>query len=105
MARFVRRSWGWYFVLLNHRQFKVKLLRFKKEGKLSNQYHNHRSELWLFLQGLGTFFVGECRSIIGSGEWNNITVRTPHGFVALIPTYVLEIQYGESCNEEDIVRI
>lgn len=52
MKRFVFRKWGWYLILLNHKKFKVKLLRFKKNGRLSLQYHNKRNELWLYLNGL-----------------------------------------------------
>jgi hypothetical protein len=94
MARFKKRAWGWYLVLLNFRQFKVKLLRFKLGGQLSVQYHNHRSELWLFLTGVhkGNFWLinkGEVHTYYANGE----------------RPLVLEIQYGEKCNESDIVRI
>lgn len=89
-GRFVRRKWGWYLTLLDRKHFKVKLLRFKRGGNLSLQYHNHRKELWLFL---------------GNGEYSEIPEQTLHTHYALKPTYVLEIQYGEKCEEADIVRI
>lgn len=93
MARIVRRSWGFYITLIDRWQFKVKLLRFKKGGKLSKQYHTHRAELWLFLSGRN------------AGNWAHIEREEIHTYYATIKTWVLEIQYGEKCEEEDIVRV
>lgn len=79
------------------------------------QYHNRRSELWLFLSGAGSMSTWKRmnspdRSLeidltpeadtyyhIPTGRW--------HAFKAFDPTWVLEIQYGEKCVEEDIVRV
>ena len=80
--RFVRRKWGWYLTLLDRKHFKIKLLRFKRGGNLSMQYHNLRKELWLFLV---------------TGEYREIPEQTMHTYYALKPTYVLEIQFGEKC--------
>lgn len=99
--RICRRPWGFWIVLLDRRHFKVKLLRFKRGGRLSVQYHHHRSELWLFLNGLGRFN----REGIKSGQWRLAQRNRKHTFRAIKPTWVLEIQYGEICSEEDIVRV
>lgn len=108
--RFVRRSWGWYLVLLNRRHFKVKLLRFKAHHACSMQYHHHRSELWLFLRGDGEFWRGGEDDDYGyfdahRGDSIVVDVNALHRYVAKRPTLVLEIQYGEKCEEEDIVRV
>jgi hypothetical protein len=89
----VRRKWGIYITLLDRKHFKVKLLRFKKGGQLSTQYHHLRSELWCFL-------TGEC-----AGDYMRIDQEAIHTWYARKPAWVLEIQYGEKCIEEDIVRL
>lgn len=105
MARFVRRSWGWYFVLLNFRHFKVKLLRFSRGTSLSYQYHSYRSELWLFLSGVGMFTREISDFCCAGGDFAFVDIGDRHSFNASLPTWVIEIQYGKECNEEDIVRI
>lgn len=93
MRRLVFRKWGWYLVILNGRYFKVKLLRFNGKRPLSMQFHNLRNELWLFLRGQN------------KGTWRVIHRNKLHTFAPYKPTYVLEIQYGDKCSEDDIVRI
>lgn len=99
-GRFRRRSWGWYLVLLNRNSFKVKLLRFAPNKAMSIQHHLRRNELWLFLRGFGKFNG----LFIESGKWRNILKTEIHTFTAIKPTWVLEIQYGDKCIEEDIIR-
>jgi hypothetical protein len=88
--QFVRRSWGWYFVILSRKNFKIKLLKFKRGGALSVQRHNFRKELWLFLK---------------EGSFREIQVGEVHTYYCVTPAYILEIQYGERCEESDIERL
>lgn len=112
--RFKRRPWGWWLVLLDRPHFKVKLLRFKAGEKLSFQYHKYRSELWLFLNGQGKFtlvpddrrnddpngeFLTNAHSVIMVGR------LAKHSYIASKTSYILEVQYGDRCVEEDIVRL
>lgn len=88
----------------------MKLLRFKKGESCSLQYHNHRSELWCFLMGDGVFWRGGEADDYGyfiakSGDSMLIPQGSMHKFRADKATLVLEIQYGERCVEEDIVRV
>lgn len=101
LKRCVRREWGWYFTLLDRKHFKVKLLYFRHAGKCSVQWHRLRNELWLFLKGDG--LLNE-RPVM-QGEWRLIEKRALHWYQAQIPTWILEIQYGDKCDETDIVRI
>lgn len=89
-GRFVKRSWGWYWTILDRKYFKVKLLRFKRGAQMSNQYHLLRNELWLFLR---------------DGIWQSIPKEHVHTFKANKTCYVIEVQYGDKCVEEDIVRV
>lgn len=106
MARFVRRDWGWYLTILDRPHFKVKLLRFLKLKKCSYQTHKKRSELWLFLTGSGRMLMNDLKPSlsVSAGDFISIPVEQKHQFQSLRKTLVLEIQYGEKCIEEDIIR-
>ena len=106
-GRLVKRKWGWYWTILSRKHFKVKLLRFKSAGKLSLQYHNHRNELWLFLSGKGSMKTAKVKGMfdIKSGDYYLAATGDLHKYIAITPTWVLEIQYGERCEESDIVRL
>lgn len=107
--RFVRKPWGWYFVLLNRKSFKVKLLKFKPGKSCSMQKHKDRSELWLFLKGEGEFGWDEkCFDHVFDvvkGDFVHIPELKYHQYTAKKKTLVLEIQYGLRCDEEDIERV
>lgn len=99
--RFSNRKWGWYLTLLDFGRFKVKILKFRKGRACSKQYHNLRNELWLFLKGDG-YFNGR---YINAGKWRAVHRKRKHQYVAIKSTWVLEIQYGDNCIENDIVRL
>lgn len=106
---FKRRPWGWYLTLVSGRYFKVKILRFKSCHSCSVQRHKHRHELWLFLRGSGLFSTVAIRSHLinegaKAGDFKVAHRNTWHSYMALKPTTVLEIQYGDQCKEEDIER-
>lgn len=112
--RLVKRTWGWYWTILNRKHFKVKLLRFWKDKSCSKQFHNFRSELWLFLSGSGQMMTLDRKGFnpkngdyfeVELNDCVEIPTKTTHIYTAITPTLVLEIQYGEKCIEEDIVRV
>jgi mannose-6-phosphate isomerase len=105
VQRFKKTSWGYWFVILQRKNFKIKLLKFKKGGQCSLQYHHHRNELWLFLKGYGNFFNDIGYFEADPGTFQFVKKRIIHRFIANSPVLVLEIQYGEHCEESDIVRI
>ena len=105
-----RRPWGWYRVLDDKPEYKVKELVIEPGRCLSMQRHFLRSEHWYILKGkcdIATSVNGSTMCItknanetyqIGKGVWhqgqNNYTD----------PCHILEVQYGEKCIEEDIER-
>lgn len=99
--QFVKRNWGFYIVLLDYRHFKIKLLRFKKGAKLSHQFHNYRSELWLFLKGVGKFN----NDIVAAGDYILTLPKDKHIYYSSGITWAIEVQFGEKCVEEDITRL
>jgi mannose-6-phosphate isomerase-like protein (cupin superfamily) len=101
----MRKRWGHMETLLKGKQFKVKFLYFGMGKGTSYQKHDHRSELWLFIEGKGKMRKGnnvyhQCHKgeseLIKRGQW--------HQFTADRPTLVLEIQFGGHCSERDIER-
>lgn len=104
-GRLVKRAWGWYFTIIDRRHFKIKLLRFYQGKYCSHQYHNSRHELWLFLTGNGKFTCETAHDDVMAGDYRYVWRGFKHKYLALSKTLVLEIQYGEKCSEEDIVRV
>ena len=106
------RLWGKFFNLFEDKQVKVKELIVYPNQGMSFQRHFKRNEIWLVSKGacLVNYSKGspeDKQSIqlkkfdhytVPVGEWHQIT--NPYNEEC----HIIEIQYGESCNEEDIER-
>lgn len=101
------RPWGYYRVLHTvGNNVKVKELTVDPGKTLSMQRHKHRSELWFVAEGTAGNnweFGGETikpykTETIYANEWHQLHNPTD------VPLKVIEIQYGERCEEEDIER-
>ena len=113
------RSWGYYRVIEElGPNFKVKELVVNPGQKLSMQRHQYRSEFWIITEGIAKIYTmwpdnngveqvvlrGNAfwpkfgTSTINKEEWHQLSNETD------VPLKVLEIQYGEKCEEEDIER-
>lgn len=101
------RPWGYYRVLHTVGPgVKVKELTVNPGCTLSMQRHQHRTELWFVAEGeagLNWEFGGERIKTyktehINVNEWHQLRNPTDK------PLKVVEIQYGERCEEEDIER-
>ena len=101
------RPWGYYRVLHTiGNNVKVKELTVDPGKKLSMQRHQYRSELWFVGDGeamLNWDYGGKKiklykQETISINEWHQLENKTDK------PLKIIEIQYGESCTEEDIER-
>lgn len=105
------RQWGSFEVLHDSFQTKVKRLILEPNKSISMQYHNSRSEFWFVESGEGklytlindkeVFLRTLCKHDyyhVDVGQWHRVENS------GTIPLEVVEIQYGEQCVEEDIVR-
>jgi cytidyltransferase-like protein len=106
------RAWGYYRVLHEHPGTKVKELTIEPGQQISLQKHEHRSELWhvsegkCFVQGfMDNGYALPAKELdkhdfyfVPMGEWHQI--KNPYD----VPCKIVEIQYGSSCTEEDIIR-
>jgi cytidyltransferase-like protein len=106
------RSWGTYRVLYHHDGTKVKELNVMPGKSLSMQRHKFRSEHWHVVDGmcdvkrqldsgytLPSVSISKHQTMnIAENEWHQL--HNPYGY----PCKIVEIQFGEHCDEEDIER-
>jgi mannose-6-phosphate isomerase-like protein (cupin superfamily) len=107
-----RRPWGYYRVLHEAPGVKVKELTVDPGAALSMQRHQQRAEFWLVVSGEATVYTLD-RSTdmelrgryqrhqylhIGMHDWHQLVNEEPN------PLKIVEIQYGDRCEEEDIER-
>lgn len=108
-----KRDWGLWKVLADYKTVKVKELVVNPHSELSWQSHDFRSELWFVRSGVATVYYAEDtkgeivqqkkllpNQIISlrKGAWHQLVNDTDE----LVS--VVEIQYGDKCTEDDIVR-
>ncbi len=107
------RPWGYYRVLHEAAGVKVKELTVDPGAALSMQRHQGRSEFWLVAEGTAT--VDTIDSTTTDVELNGVFDRHQYLHISrnewhqLInnesnPLKIIEIQYGEQCEEADIER-
>ena len=98
------RDWGHWDVLKNYPQFgvKVKELVIKPGQSTSLQRHKHRSELMFVANGMltnmGSTYFDHTHTLISKGEWHKLENDGDRDL------HIVEIQFGDKCEEEDIER-
>lgn len=105
--RRVYRPWGWYEGLAADSGFQVKLIEVNPGASLSLQYHNHRAEHWVVVQGEARVTRGEEVFDLAAGASTYIPLGDTHrlenrGAGAL---RIVEVQSGDYLGEDDIVRL
>ena len=101
------RPWGSFTILDEGEQFKVKRLTVNPGHSTSLQYHKHRSERWIVVQGVATVILGTQTSVVKENEWIYIPLKEKH-LLANNGNKVLqliEVQYGAYLGEDDIIRL
>lgn len=101
------RPWGEFTILDEGEQFKVKRLTVNPGHSTSLQYHEHRSERWIVVQGEATIILGSKTFTICQNEWIYIPKKEKHllsnnGEKVL---HLIEVQFGHYLFEDDIVRL
>ena len=101
------RPWGKFYVLQETSNYKIKRIEVKGGHRLSYQYHNKRSEVWIIIEGEGNICLDgkykKCKK--------NDTILIPQGMKHRIENngtdkiVFIEIQTGEYFGEDDIVRL
>ena len=101
------RPWGSFTILDEGEQFKVKRLTVNPGHSTSLQYHKHRSERWIVVQGVATVTLGSQSYVIEENEWIHIPLNEKHllsnnGKKVM---HLIEVQYGDYLGEDDIIRL
>jgi mannose-6-phosphate isomerase len=101
------RPWGMYEVLLDSPECKVKRITVAPNQKLSYQYHHKRQEQWTVIKGNLTIILDGEKIFRSPGESIKIPLGAKHRAANETDEIIqfIEVQTGESFDENDIVRI
>jgi D-beta-D-heptose 7-phosphate kinase/D-beta-D-heptose 1-phosphate adenosyltransferase len=101
------RPWGYYRILHDVPGMKVKELTVNPGQALSNQRHEFRSEYWIVSEGRCVVKLqGSAPTELSHHDTIDIPVGYYHKLLNPhdIPCRIVEIQYGDQCIEDDIIR-
>lgn len=103
----VYRPWGHYQSVDSGAGFLVKQIVVKAGAKLSLQYHNHRAEHWVVVEGKARVTNGDDIFDLDANQSTYIPVGVRHRLENLgaTPLRLIEVQTGEVISEDDIVRL
>ena len=102
-----KRPWGSFFVIQESNSYKIKRIEVNPGQRLSYQYHNKRSEVWVIIQGTGIVTLNDIERKYTKGD----TILIPQGMKHRIKntgpedTVFIEVQTGSYFGEDDIVRL
>ena len=105
-----QRPWGYYRVLYETPNTKVKELTVNPGQSLSMQRHEHRNEYWHVVEGEATVCESRPNSASKKTLYKHHTVNIPSTVWHKLsnetdkPLQIVEIQWGKECSEEDIER-
>ena len=102
-----RRPWGYYQVLSDEADHKVKRIVVYPGKRLSLQRHSRRDEHWYLLRGEGIVTVGSEDLHVKKGQSVNIPRGTLHRMAnsGIEPVMFIEVQTGDYFGEDDIERV
>lgn len=101
------RPWGRWEVLAVGPHYAVKRIYVHAGGRLSLQYHHHRSEHWTIVEGIGEVWIGDENRTVKPGDHLYIPVTVAHRIrnAGHDPLVFVEVQTGPILDESDIIRI
>jgi mannose-6-phosphate isomerase-like protein (cupin superfamily) len=100
------RPWGWFETIEENTGYKLKKIYVNSNQQFSLQYHNHREEHWIVVDGNGFITLDETISPAKVGDFFKINIKQVHrmkGGSNGILFY--EVQMGDQCEETDIKRL
>lgn len=105
-----KRVWGEYQVLdyriqPDGQNFLSKHLIIKPGQHISYQRHQHRTEMWTFVDGTGKLILENEVKAISRGDLAYIKPGMKHAIKADTELHIIEVQVGDELTEEDIERL
>lgn len=103
----VHRPWGTYRCIDAGDRFQVKQIMVKPGAQLSLQYHHHRAEHWVVVEGTAQVTRGEDVFLLREDESTYIRAGETHRLEnpGVVPLRLIEVQSGSYLGEDDIVRM
>jgi mannose-6-phosphate isomerase-like protein (cupin superfamily) len=103
----VTAPWGTWEVLTDGPGYKVKRITVNAGHRLSYQKHCRRSEHWVLVQGSAVITLDGREMELNAGEHIEIACGRAHRIAGRgrEPVVFIEVQLGNACEEDDIVRI
>lgn len=103
----VHRPWGWYERTDKGERFQVKRLMVKPKQQLSLQFHHHRAEHWVVVNGTAFVTLGDKKVLLSENHSIYIPLGEAHRLEnpGIVPLYLVEVQTGSYLGEDDIVRL
>ena len=99
------RPWGFYEVLSDAVDHKVKRIVVNPDKRLSLQRHKHRSEHWLIISGMANIRIGDEEFTAVAGDSVDIPAGELHRIGAVDRVVFIEVQTGGYFGEDDIERL
>lgn len=105
-----KRGWGEYQVLDyrikdDGQNFLTKHLIITPGQHISYQRHEHRTEMWTFVDGTGKLVLDDVIKEIKRGDTAYIKPGMKHAIKADTELHIIEVQVGDELTEEDIERL
>jgi mannose-6-phosphate isomerase len=102
-----KRPWGYFEVLADAPDHKVKRIVVEPGGILSLQLHKLRSEHWFIVSGKGVATIDGKDYPVSPGSVVNIPAKKTHRLqnVSDKNLVIIEVQTGEYFGEDDIERL
>jgi mannose-1-phosphate guanylyltransferase/mannose-6-phosphate isomerase len=103
----VERPWGRYTVMDSGPGYQVKQVVVDPGKRLSLQFHQHRAEHWVVVQGTARVTIGQETRLVAANESVFVPLKSPHRLEnpGSEPVRLIEIQTGSYLGEDDIVRL
>ncbi len=99
------REWGYYIVLNEGDNYKIKKLVINPNKKISYQLHNSRDEYWILLSEQCDIVINDHSKIMTKYSLEYVPAKQKHQIINNneYNVEILELQTG-LCDEDDIVR-
>lgn len=100
------RPWGWFEVLFEAEQLKIKRIMVKPGKRLSLQSHERRAENWVITEGRALFTLDEQTFKLGPRQAVFIPEKAKHRIenIGQDNLVFIEVQSGTYLGEDDITR-
>jgi mannose-6-phosphate isomerase-like protein (cupin superfamily) len=101
------RPWGYYIVLYETEDYKIKQLTINPKGRTSLQQHKKRAEYWVIISGEPIITLYDTNYHLKPGETITIPKEAEHRIAnnTYASVKIIEIQTGEYFGEDDIKRL